>query len=131
MNTFPSMSLQNYYLKIIESHAYEHEIHCQLLACLLACLLLAFAFACKLFSIFYSIGNQRSLKTRRRSPKTVAKRKFHLFVMNPFTENMVSIARNCGETQISVAVRQPSQWPKAVAKRNFHFLAVQRAKRSF
>ena len=49
-----------------------------------------------------------SLKTRRRSPKTVAKRKFHFLAVNPLGKNVVSIAQNCSETQISFALGQPS-----------------------
>ena len=50
-----------------------------------------------------------SLKTRRRSPKTVAKRKFHFLAVNPLAKNVVSIAQNCSETQISFSRGQPSR----------------------
>ena len=70
-----------------------------------------------------------SLKTRCRSPKTVAKRKFHLLAGNPLVKNVVSIAQNCSETQISFCRRttlSSKTWcrsPKTVAKRKFHLLA--------
>ena len=71
-----------------------------------------------------------SLKTWCRSPKTVAKRKFHLLAVNHVGKNVVSIAQNCSETQISVSPRSTlsvKTWrrsPKTVAKREFHLLAV-------
>ena len=72
------------------------------LACLLACsLLLRLLF--NYFLLLYSAGGMGrvnwkatlSLKTRRRSPKTVAKRKFHLLAVNPLGKNVVSIAQHC------------------------------------
>ena len=86
------------------------------LVCLLACCLLC---ACFLIIFYYSIPpggmgrvNRKatlSLKTRRRSPKTVAKRKFHFLAVNPLATNVVSIAQNCSETQISFARGEPSR----------------------
>ena len=55
-----------------------------------------------------------SLKTRRRSPKTVAKRKFHFLAVNPLATNVVSIAQNCSETQISFARGEPSRYKRGV-----------------
>ena len=86
------------------------------LACLLACcLLLRLLF--NYFLLLYSAGRDGegqpestlSLKTRRRSPKTVAKRKFHFLAVNPLATNVVSIAQNCSETQISFARGEPSR----------------------
>ena len=55
-----------------------------------------------------------SLKTRRRSPKTVAKREFHFLAVNPFAKDASSIAQNCSETQISFALGQPSHKKRGV-----------------
>ena len=84
-----------------------------------ACLPVVCFCACFLIIFYYSLPpggmgrvNRKStlsLKTRRRSPKTVAKRKFHLLAVNTLGKNVVSIAQNCSETQISFAVGQPSQ----------------------
>ena len=75
-----------------------------------ACLPVVCFCACFLIIFYYSIPpggmgrvNRKatlSLKTRRRSPKTVAKRKFHFLAVNPLATNVVSIAQNCSETQI-------------------------------
>ena len=85
----------------------------------LACLPVVCLCACFLIIFYYSIppgGMGRvhrkatlSLKTWCRSPKTVAKRKFHLLAVNPLGKNVVSIAQNCSETQISFARGQPSR----------------------
>ena len=84
-----------------------------------ACLPVVCFCACFLIIFYYSIPpggmgrvNRKatlSLKTRRRSPKTVAKRKFHLLAVNPLGKNVVSIAQNCSETQISCARGEPSR----------------------
>ena len=84
-----------------------------------ACLPVVCFCACFLIIFYYSIPpggmgrvNRKatlSLKTRRRSPKTVAKRKFHFLAANPLAKNASSIARNCGETQISFSRGQPSR----------------------
>ena len=84
-----------------------------------ACLPVVCFCACFLIIFYYSIPpggmgrvNRKatlSLKTRRRSPKTVAKRKFHLLAVNPLGKNVVSIAQNCSETQISFARGEPSR----------------------
>ena len=84
-----------------------------------ACLPVVCFCACFLIILYYSIPpggmgrvNRKatlSLKTRRRSPKTVAKRKFHLLTGNPLGKNVVSIAQNCSETQISFSAGQPSR----------------------
>ena len=77
------------------------------------------------YLLLYSAG--RDGETRRRSPKTVAKRKFHLLVVNPFAKNALSIAQNCSETQISfcrratLSLKTCCRSPKTVAKRKFHF----------
>ena len=55
-----------------------------------------------------------SLKTRCRSPKTVPKRKFPLLARNPLVKNVVSIAQNCSETQISFARAHPSRYKNMV-----------------
>jgi len=41
--------------------------------------------------------------------KTVAKRKVHFLPINPLTKNVVSIAQNCSETQISFSAGEPSR----------------------
>ena len=70
-----------------------------------------------------------SLKTWCRSPKTVAKRKFHLLAVNPLGKNVASIAQNCSETRISFSVGSTlslKTWcrsPKTVAKRKVSFSA--------
>ena len=84
-----------------------------------ACLPVVCFCACFLIIFYYSIPpggmgrvNRKatlSLKTRRRSPKTVAKRKFHLLAVNPLGKNVVSIAQNCSETQISFSAGEPSR----------------------
>ena len=84
-----------------------------------ACLPVVCFCACFLIIFYYSIPpggmgrvNRKatlSLKTRRRSPKTVAKRKFHFLALNPLATNVVSIAQNCSETQISFARGEPSR----------------------
>ena len=84
-----------------------------------ACLPVVCFCACFLIIFYYSIPpggmgrvNRKatlSLKTRRRSPKTVAKRKFHFLAVNPLATNVVSIAQNCSETQISFARGEPSR----------------------
>ena len=84
-----------------------------------ACLPVVCFCACFLIIFYYSIPpggmgrvNRKatlSLKTRRRSPKTVAKRKVHFLPINPLAKNVVSIAQNCSETQISFALGQPSR----------------------
>ena len=84
-----------------------------------ACLPVVCLRACFLIIFYYSIPpggmgrvNRKatlSLKTWRWSPKTVAKRKFHLLAGNPLAKNVVSIAQNCSETQISFALGQPSR----------------------
>ena len=84
-----------------------------------ACLPVVCFCACFLIIFYYSIPpggmgrvNRKatlSLKTRRRSPKTVAKRKVHFLPINPLTKNVVSIAQNCSETQISFSRGQPSR----------------------
>ena len=84
-----------------------------------ACLPVVCFCACFLIIFYYSIPpggmgrvNRKStlsLKTRRRSPKTVAKRKFHFLTVNPLATNVVSIAQNCSETQISFARGEPSR----------------------
>ena len=84
-----------------------------------ACLPVVCFCACFLIIFYYSIPpggmgrvNRKatlSLKTRRRSPKTVAKRKFHLLAVNPLAKNASSIAQNCSETQISFARGEPSR----------------------
>ena len=83
-----------------------------------ACLPVVCFCACFLIIFYYSIPpggmgrvNRKStlsLETRRRSPKTVAKRKVHFLPINPLAKNVVSIAQNCSETQISFALGQPS-----------------------
>ena len=83
-----------------------------------ACLPVVCFCACFLIIFYYSIPpggmgrvNRKStlsLKTRRRSPKTLAKRKFHFLAVNPLAKNVVSIAQNCSETQISFSADQPS-----------------------
>ena len=84
-----------------------------------ACLPVVCLCACFLIIFYYSIPpggmgrvNRKatlSLKTCRRSPKTVAKRKFHLLSVNPLAKSVVSIAQNCSETQILFALTQPSR----------------------
>ena len=84
-----------------------------------ACLPVVCFCACFLIIFYYSIPpggmgrvNRKatlSLKTRRRSPKTVAKRKFHFLAVNPLATNASSIAQNCSETQISFSRGQPSR----------------------
>ena len=91
------------------------------LACLLACCLLV---RLLLNYFYYSIPpggmgrvNRKSTlsqKTRRRSCKTVAKRKFSLCVVNPFAKNALSIAQNCSETQISFNRGEPSRRKRGV-----------------
>ena len=89
-----------------------------------ACLPVVCFCACFLIIFYYSIPpggmgrvNRKatlSLKTRRRSPKTVAKRKFHFLAVNPLATNVVSIAQNCSETQISFSRGQPSRYKRGV-----------------
>ena len=89
-----------------------------------ACLPVVCFCACFLIIFYYSIPpggmgrvNRKatlSLKTRRRSPKTVAKRKFHFLAVNPLATNVVSIAQNCSETQISFARGEPSRYKRGV-----------------
>ena len=84
-----------------------------------ACLPVVCFCACFVIIFYYSIPpggmgrvNRKatlSLKTRRRSPKTVAKRKVHFLPINPLAKNVASIAQNCSETQISFALGQPSR----------------------
>ena len=84
-----------------------------------ACLPVVCFCACFLIIFYYSIPpggmgrvNRKatlSLKTRWRSPKTVAKRKFHFLAVNPLPKDVVSIAQNCSETQISFSRGQPSR----------------------
>ena len=84
-----------------------------------ACLPVVCFCACFLIIFYYSIPpggmgrvNRKStlsLKTWCRSPKTVAKRKFHLLSVNPLAKSVVSIAQNCSEMQISFALGQPSR----------------------
>ena len=84
-----------------------------------ACLPVVCFCACFLIIFYYSIPpggmgrvNRKatlSLKTRWRSPKTVAKRKFHFLAVNPLAKDVVSIAQNCSETQISFSRGQPSR----------------------
>ena len=64
---------------------------------------------CSETQISFALGQPSSLKAWCRSPKTVAKRKFHLLSVNPLAKNVVSIAQNCSETQISFARGEPSQ----------------------
>ena len=63
-----------------------------------------------------------------RSPKTVARRKFHLLSRNPLAKNVVSIAQNCSETQILFALAQPSRYKRAVDRpklwRNVNFILL-------
>ena len=84
-----------------------------------ACLPVVCFCACFLIIFYYSIPpggmgrvNRKatlSLKTWCRSPKTVAKRKFHFLAVNPLATNVVSIAQNCSETQISFSAGEPSR----------------------
>ena len=46
--------------------------------------------------------------------KTVAKRKFRLPSGNPLGKNVVSIAQNCSETQISFSRGEPSREKRGV-----------------
>ena len=82
-----------------------------------ACLPVDSLCACFLIIFYYSIPpggmgrvNRKatlSLKSWRRSPKTVAKRKFHFLAVNPLGKNVVSIAQNCSETQFSFLAVNP------------------------
>ena len=72
------------------------------LVCLLACcLLLRLLF--NYFLLLYSAG-----RDGEGQPEST-KRKFHLLAVNPLGKNVVLIAQNCSETQISFARGEPSR----------------------
>ena len=77
---------------------------CLLAFCLLVCLLFTY------FLLLYSAGGdgegQPEIKLfvrGGRSPKTVAKRRFHLRARNLLAKNVVSVAQNSSETLILLA----------------------------
>ena len=67
----------------------------------------------------FLLGSTLSVKTWCRSPKTVAKRKFHLPSVNPLAKNVVSIAQNCCKT-LHFCVREAGRF---TVDRFIHFCA--------
>ena len=103
----PCFSFNVFATLLLEYDLYRARMNMEFIAsywpaCLLACCLLVRLLLNYFLFLYRRAGwggsvNRKStvsLKTRRRSPKAVAKRKFHLLAVNPLDKNASSIAQN-------------------------------------